>query len=112
MNGHDHCLEQIGDDKRYDRTNFYINSKVKLVNIFLIETFIYSPIQFLTSGAGSKAWRGDVRNLSHENLKFFYDGQGFMSVQLTNSDAEITFYDVYGKVLHRWSMSKQLLSDM
>ncbi|XP_057767612.1 purple acid phosphatase 17-like [Salvia miltiorrhiza] len=86
MNGHDHCLEQISDDK--------------------------SPIEFLTSGAGSKAWRGDVKNLSHENLKFFYDGQGFMSVQLTNSDVEITFYDVYGKVLHRWSRSKQLLSDM
>ncbi|KAL1554022.1 Purple acid phosphatase 3 [Salvia divinorum] len=86
MNGHDHCLEQISDDE--------------------------SPIQFLTSGAGSKAWRGDLKNLSHEKLKFFYDGQGFMSVQLTNSDMEIAFYDVYGQVLHRWSRSNQLLSDM
>ncbi|XP_047944360.1 purple acid phosphatase 17-like [Salvia hispanica] len=88
MNGHDHCLEQISDDE--------------------------SPIQFLTSGAGSKAWRGDLKNLSHENLKFFYDGQGFMSVQLTDSDVEIAFYDVYGQVLHRWSRSRsnQLLSDM
>ncbi|XP_042063223.1 purple acid phosphatase 17-like [Salvia splendens] len=86
VNGHDHCLEQISDDK--------------------------SPIQFLTSGAGSKAWRGDVKNLSHENLKFFYDGQGFMSLQFTDSDMEITFYDVYGEVLHRWTTSNQLLSDM
>ncbi|CAA0831794.1 Purple acid phosphatase 17 [Striga hermonthica] len=34
LNGHDHCLEHISD-----RT---------------------SPIQFMTSGGGSKAWRGDV----------------------------------------------------
>ncbi|KAH6806706.1 purple acid phosphatase 17 [Perilla frutescens var. hirtella] len=86
MNGHDHCLEHISDDK--------------------------SPIQFLTSGAGSKAWRGDLKNLSHEDLKFFYDGQGFMSVEIGESDIVIVFYDVFGKVLHRWSMSKQLYSDI
>ncbi|KAG8388140.1 hypothetical protein BUALT_Bualt02G0094900 [Buddleja alternifolia] len=82
MNGHDHCLEHISDDK--------------------------TPIQFLTSGAGSKAWRGDVKKLNEENLKFFYDGQGFMSVQMTQSDVEIEFYDVYGRVLHRWAASKGL----
>ncbi|KAL3655078.1 Purple acid phosphatase 17 [Castilleja foliolosa] len=86
MNGHDHCLEQISDHT--------------------------SPIQFLTSGAGSKAWRGDLKNLNEETLKFFYDGQGFMSVQLTKSDAEIVFYDVMGRVLHRWTRSKELHSDM
>ncbi|KAK6153888.1 hypothetical protein DH2020_013527 [Rehmannia glutinosa] len=86
MNGHDHCLEQISDNM--------------------------SPIQFLTSGAGSKAWRGDIKNLNDEALKFFYDGQGFMSVQLTQSDVEIVFYDVFGEVLHRWTRSKQLHSDM
>ncbi|KAK4410723.1 Purple acid phosphatase 17 [Sesamum angolense] len=86
MNGHDHCLEQISDDK--------------------------SPIQFLTSGAGSKAWRGDVKDLNRKRLKFFYDGQGFMSVQMTRSDVDIIFYDVFGKVLHKWTRSKQLHSDM
>ncbi|KAL0464061.1 UNVERIFIED_CONTAM: Purple acid phosphatase 17 [Sesamum latifolium] len=86
MNGHDHCLEQISDDK--------------------------SPIQFLTSGAGSKAWRGDVKNMNRERLKFFYDGQGFMSVQMTRSDVDIVFYDIFGKVLHKWTRSKQLHSDM
>ncbi|MBA0785066.1 hypothetical protein Gotri_024898, partial [Gossypium trilobum] len=81
MNGHDHCLEHISDTE--------------------------SPIQFLTSGAGSKAWRGDVKQLNREGLKFFYDGQGFMSVQLTQSNAEIAFYDVDGKILHRWNAFKQ-----
>ncbi|KAJ8648427.1 hypothetical protein MRB53_001450 [Persea americana] len=81
INGHDHCLEQISD---FD-----------------------SPIQFLTSGAGSKAWRGDVKN-NYCQLKFFYDGQGFMSLQLTQTDAQIVFYDVHGNVLHKWGMSKQL----
>ncbi|KAK6123778.1 hypothetical protein DH2020_042475 [Rehmannia glutinosa] len=87
MNGHDHCLERISDD--------------------------ISPIQFLTSGAGSKAWRGDVNTTNDQGLKFFYDGQGFMSVQLTLSEVETVFYDVFGRVLHRWTMSKQhLLSAM
>ncbi|KAL3637518.1 Purple acid phosphatase 17 [Castilleja foliolosa] len=84
MNGHDHCLQQISDN--------------------------ISPIQFLTSGAGSKAWRGDVNTTNDGKLRFFYDGQGFMSVQLTQThDLEIVFYDVAGSVLHRWTMSKQPL---
>lgn len=82
MNGHDHCLEHISDPK--------------------------SPIQFLTSGAGSKAWRGDVKKKNREGLNFFYDGQGFMSVQLTQTESTIVFYDVFGQVLHRWDVSKQL----
>ncbi|PIN06243.1 Purple (tartrate-resistant) acid phosphatase [Handroanthus impetiginosus] len=86
VNGHDHCLEHISDRK--------------------------SPIQFLTSGAGSKAWRGDLKNMNHHTLKFFYDGQGFMSVKMTQSDVEIVFYDVYGQVLHKWTRSKQLHSIM
>ncbi|KAK4488945.1 hypothetical protein RD792_004736 [Penstemon davidsonii] len=86
MNGHDHCLERISDHK--------------------------SPIQFLTSGAGSKAWRGDVKLTNDEGVKFFYDGQGFMSVQLNKKNLEIVFYDVFGRVLHRWAASKQLHSDM
>ncbi|XVF12241.1 hypothetical protein REPUB_Repub08aG0098400 [Reevesia pubescens] len=83
INGHDHCLEHISDTD--------------------------SPIQFLTSGAGSKAWRGDVKQLNREGLRFFYDGQGFMSVQLTQSEAEIVFYDVHGKILHGWNARKQFL---
>nr|ABK92913.1 unknown [Populus trichocarpa] len=84
MNGHDHCLEHISDTE--------------------------SPIQFLTSGAGSKAWRGDIKEQNKDGLKFFYDGQGFMSVQLTQNEAEIAFYDVSGTVLHRWTTTKLLHS--
>ncbi|XP_054817282.1 purple acid phosphatase 17-like [Prosopis cineraria] len=86
MNGHDHRLEHISDT--------------------------HSPIQFLTSGAGSKAWRGDVKKVKGGGLNFFYDGQGFMSVKLTQTDANIEFYDVSGKVLHRLTTSKQLYSSM
>ncbi|KAJ7975292.1 Purple acid phosphatase [Quillaja saponaria] len=86
INGHDHCLEHISDTD--------------------------SHIQFLTSGAGSKAWRGDTKGLNREGLNFFYDGQGFMSVQLTPTDAEIEFYGVFGKVLHRLNTSKQLHSSI
>ncbi|KAJ6312842.1 hypothetical protein OIU77_014383 [Salix suchowensis] len=76
VNGHDHCLEHISS--------------------------LDSPIQYLTSGAGSKAWRGDLnQNYKEDDLKFFYDGQGFMAVQLTNNDAEITFYNAFGKIFTR-----------
>ncbi|XP_019431672.1 PREDICTED: purple acid phosphatase 17-like [Lupinus angustifolius] len=86
MNGHDHCLEHISDTE--------------------------SSIQFLTSGAGSKAWRGDIHKTNQRGLHFFYDGQGFMSVKLTQTDATIEFYDVYGNVLHRLTSSKNLHSSM
>lgn len=84
MNGHDHCLEKI--------------------------VSLDSPIQFITSGAGSKAWRGDFRSYDEKVLKFFYDGQGFLSVKLTKNEAKMVFYDVFGKVLHKWRVSKDLHS--
>ncbi|KAK3224616.1 hypothetical protein Dsin_004478 [Dipteronia sinensis] len=86
MNGHDHCLEHISDTE--------------------------SPIEFLTSGAGSKAWRGDINEENRDGLKFMYDGQGFMSVQLTHTQADIVFYDVFGQVLHRLNKLKQLHSSI
>lgn len=82
INGHDHCLEHIIDSG--------------------------SGIQYLTSGGGSKAWRGDVKPWSPEELKLYYDGQGFLSVQITQSKAYLVFYDVFGKVLHKWTVSKNL----
>jgi tartrate-resistant acid phosphatase type 5 len=64
-----------------------------------------SPLQFFTSGGGSKAWRG-VYTPNSDKLQFFYDGQGFMSLKLTKSNADIAFYDVAGKELHKWSTAK------
>ncbi|XP_037491656.1 purple acid phosphatase 8 [Jatropha curcas] len=81
MNGHDHCLQHIA---RND-----------------------SKIQFLTSGGGSKAWRGDIREWNPEELKLYHDGQGFMSVQMTGTKANFVFYDVVGTVLHQFSLSKE-----
>ncbi|KAL5189248.1 Purple acid phosphatase 3 [Glycine soja] len=69
-------------------------------------------LQFLTSGAGSKAWRGDIEGMNRRGVNFFYDGQGFMSVKLTQTDATIEFYDVFGNVLHRLTSSKQLHSSI
>ncbi|XP_058731174.1 purple acid phosphatase 7-like isoform X2 [Vicia villosa] len=84
INGHDHCLEHIIDKE--------------------------SGIQFLTSGGGSKAWRGDVRPWDQEELKLYHDGQGFMSVQITETNADIVFYDVFGNVLHTWRIPKEFKS--
>ena len=111
MNGHDHCLEHISDTERYNLSDYCVAQwKGFFENITNDEQFFDSPIQFLTSGAGSKAWRGDVKEQNKDGLKFFYDGQGFMSVQLTQNEAEIAFYDVSGTVLHRWTTTKLLHS--
>ncbi|RWW19292.1 hypothetical protein BHE74_00049712 [Ensete ventricosum] len=69
--------------------------------------FIGSPIQYLTSGGGSKAWRG-VFIPNSDKLQFFHDGQGFMSLQLTEAAANIVFYDVFGQELYQWSVTKYL----
>lgn len=66
-----------------------------------------SPIQFITSGAGSKAWR-DVFVPNSDELKFFYDGQGFMSMQITESRVIFAFYDIHGNVLYKSNLNKQL----
>ncbi|GAB4835905.1 Purple acid phosphatase 8 [Ancistrocladus abbreviatus] len=84
VNGHDHCLEHISSPD--------------------------SPLQFLTSGGGSKAWRGDVKSWNPKELKLYYDGQGFMSLQITKTELDVKFYDVFGNVLHKWSTSKALYS--
>lgn len=68
-----------------------------------------SQLQFFTSGGGSKAWRGDFGYLDgggDDEIKFYYDGQGFISVELTPTNAKIAFYDVSGKVLHSFNSSQ------
>ncbi|KAL5760787.1 hypothetical protein ACOSQ2_019625 [Xanthoceras sorbifolium] len=82
LNGHDHCLEHISSSD--------------------------SQIQFLTSGGGSKAWRGDVNWWNPEELKLYYDGQGFVSVQINQTLVDVVFYDIFGNTLHTWSISKEL----
>ncbi|KAK3442510.1 hypothetical protein EUGRSUZ_B02656 [Eucalyptus grandis] len=82
VNGHDHCLQHI--------------------------TSTDSDIQFITSGGGSQAWRGKISSWKPEEMKFYYDGQGFLSVNMTGDRADLVFYDVFGQVLHKWSISKQL----
>ncbi|KVH96382.1 hypothetical protein Ccrd_001534 [Cynara cardunculus var. scolymus] len=77
INGHDHCLEHI--------------------------TSPNSQLQFLTSGGGSKAWRGAVKPFNLDAMKFYYDGQGFMAAEITENEAYVAFYDIFGNMLHKWS---------
>uniref|UniRef100_A0A0D3DA93 Calcineurin-like phosphoesterase domain-containing protein n=1 Tax=Brassica oleracea var. oleracea TaxID=109376 RepID=A0A0D3DA93_BRAOL len=80
INGHDHCLQHIGSD---------------------------SEIQFLTSGGGSKAWRGVILPWDPKELKLYYDGQGFMSLHITHSQTKFIYYDISGNVLHQSTLSKK-----
>lgn len=64
-----------------------------------------SQILFLTSGGGSKAWKGDIQNKTN-GVKFYYDGQGFMSLELQQINAKVVYYDIFGKVLHLQNLSK------
>ncbi|KAI4302125.1 hypothetical protein MLD38_037909 [Melastoma candidum] len=84
INGHDHCLQHIST--------------------------VDSSIQFLTSGGGSKSWRGIVGWPNPKELKFYYDGQGFMTLEMSPIDIRAVFYDIHGNILHTWSNGKSLLS--
>nr|XP_043638580.1 purple acid phosphatase 8-like [Erigeron canadensis] len=86
INGHDHCLQQISSRN--------------------------SHLQFLTSGGGSKAWRGDINKWPDQNeMKFYYDGQGFMTLGVTENTISVAFYDVFGEIIHSWSTSKYTYMD-
>ncbi|CAN4081013.1 unnamed protein product [Withania somnifera] len=86
LNGHDHCLEHISSSD--------------------------SPLQFLTSGGGSKSWRGDINWWNPKEMKFYYDGQGFMAMQITQTQVCVQFFDIFGNILHNWTASKNLYSIM
>ncbi|KAI3975863.1 hypothetical protein MKX01_030708 [Papaver californicum] len=82
INGHDHCLQHISSTKR--------NGK----------------LEFVTSGGGSKAWNGFI-DKEKDGLKFFHDGQGFVSIELNPNVAKVVFYDVLGQVLYHFNMYKE-----
>ena len=63
-------------------------------------------MHFLTSGGGSKAWGGVSSNPDKDGLKFFYPGQGFMSMQITPMFVNAVFYDIDGNSLHNLNLSK------
>lgn len=68
---------------------------------------VYSGIQFMTSGGGSKAWKGDMNDWNPQEMRFYYDGQGFMSVYTSEAELRVVFYDGFGRILHRWSTCKK-----
>lgn len=78
VNGHDHCLEHI----------------------------IESEMHFVTSGGGSKAWRGMDDTADQSGLQFYYDGQGFVSMSFNSSVLSFAFYDALGNTLHNAYLSK------
>lgn len=81
INGHDHCIQHISSRD--------------------------SPIQYLTSGGGSKAWRGVFKS-NADDLRFFYDGQGFMTLEISRDGEylQFVFYDIHGKALHQSRITK------
>uniref|UniRef100_A0A0D6QTH8 Purple acid phosphatase n=1 Tax=Araucaria cunninghamii TaxID=56994 RepID=A0A0D6QTH8_ARACU len=83
VNGHDHCLEHIRS--------------------------VTSKLQFLTSGGGSKAWRGIGESADMNGLEMFYNGQGFMSIQIGPTNLHATFYDIDGNVIHNLDLDKKEL---
>lgn len=70
-----------------------------------------SQLQFLTSGGGSKAWGGVINQWDPNEMKFYYDGQGFMTLRVTENEISVAFYDVFGEIIHKWSSSKYTQMD-
>jgi tartrate-resistant acid phosphatase type 5 len=68
---------------------------------------VCSSLHFLTSGGGSKAWRGRGTNKDKDTgLQFYYDGQGFAAVSMAPSLFHMDFYDISGNILHSLDLSK------
>ncbi|KAH6776427.1 Calcineurin-like metallo-phosphoesterase superfamily protein [Perilla frutescens var. hirtella] len=86
INGHDHCLQHISSSD--------------------------SPLQFLTSGGGSKAWKGEYNWPNPKEMNFFYDGQGFMTLHITLNQISINFYDIFGNLLHTWCAPRSFTSTL
>lgn len=127
INGHDHCLEHISSLDRWTTCPFIClkprNNKCHACTyafcIFDIQNLndvcAYvkcSSVQFLTSGGGSKAWRGDTKQSEGDEMKFYYDGQGFMSVHISQTQLRISFFDVFGNAIHKWNTCKFDSCDM
>eukprot|EP01018_Ginkgo_biloba_P005111 Gb_25294 [translate_table: standard] len=81
INGHDHCLEHISG--------------------------ITSRIQFLTSGGGSKSWKGIDQEANTDGLQMYYDGQGFMSIEINPTTLRAAFYDTEGNAIHELYLSNE-----
>lgn len=72
------------------------------------QLFFCRPLEFLTSGGGSKAWgNSSVPDRYKNNLRFYHDGQGFVSVQLSRTQANVSFYDVSGRNMHSFTIKKR-----
>jgi tartrate-resistant acid phosphatase type 5 len=80
INGHDHSLQHI---KRED-----------------------SDIHFVTSGGGSKAWKGVLPPSNLQDSKIYYDGQGFISISIVPKVLQVNFYDINGVILHQIELTK------
>lgn len=80
INGHDHSLQHI---KRED-----------------------SDIHFVTSGGGSKAWKGDVPPSNIADSKLYYDGQGFISLSVSPTVLQVNYYDIVGTIIHQVELKK------
>lgn len=86
-----------------NKVDLYVNGHAHCLQDFKSKT---SSMHFLTSGGGSKAWGGVSSNANKDGLKFFYPGQGFMSMQMTPTFVNSVFYDIDGKSLYSLNLSK------
>ncbi|KAH9569640.1 hypothetical protein CY35_02G001200 [Sphagnum magellanicum] len=68
-----------------------------------------SPVHFLTSGGGSKAWRGTKPHINAEedfSPRFCYDAQGFAAVTMLPTEVHIDLYNISGQVMYSMNLQK------
>ncbi|CAI5990303.1 unnamed protein product [Closterium sp. NIES-64] len=82
MNGHDHNLQHIRRDD--------------------------SPVNYVTSGGGSKAWReAPPAADAAPGLQYFWPGQGFVAVEVDAGEVRLSFVGVDGSVMYETRLSKE-----
>ena len=75
-----------------------------------IRLFSKYVTKHLINWGGSTAWKGDGKEWNLKEMKFYYYEQGFILVQLDDSNANFVYYNIFGQVLHQFMVSKEFHS--
>lgn len=67
---------------------------------------LHSDVHYLTNGAGSKAWRDIAPPKDAPGLQYYWPGQAFAVVEVSQTELRVSFLGVFGDLLHSLVLKK------
>lgn len=77
-----------------------------LLFVLLLFSHLSSDVHYLTNGGGSKAWRDATPTGDSPGLEYYWPGQGFAVFEVSKSELQVSFWGVYGDLLHSLTLKK------